>query len=194
MMRLNLGCGGQQVPGWLNVDRIISMELGAEQQGETLVLDLVERQPWPWDDDSVAWVVMHHVLDLLSPDELTSVLREIYRVLEPGGTLRVSSFDYGKAADQLYARNLDWFRQKGAASDLGINEAYEWLCALNGARRTILTTPNILGHLVAEVGFSWAERPYRFTAVEQQVDAHSLYSIDSLDTRADESWYLEATK
>jgi predicted SAM-dependent methyltransferase len=53
-MRLNLGCGVNRKPGYVNVDR----EAAASPD---LVVDL-ERFPWPWPTDSIDEVAMEHVL------------------------------------------------------------------------------------------------------------------------------------
>ncbi len=73
-MRLNLGCGGKIIPGWVNVDKFDTC--GADQ-----VVDL-EKFPWPWDDNSVTDVLMSHVLEHLgaTTDIYLGIIKELYRV------------------------------------------------------------------------------------------------------------------
>jgi SAM-dependent methyltransferase len=82
-MKLNLGCGVNRKPGYVNVDR----EAAASPD---LVVDL-ERLPWPWPADSVDAVVMEHVLEHLGRDTDTylGIFRELYRVCRDGAEIRI---------------------------------------------------------------------------------------------------------
>jgi hypothetical protein len=73
-MRLNLGCGHNKRPGYVNVD--LSPECAPD-----LVLDL-ESLPWPWPDDSAEEVVFFHSLEHLGQDARTflGMMKELYRV------------------------------------------------------------------------------------------------------------------
>ena len=74
---LNLGCGEDQRPGYINVDAY---------GGPDVVWDLQEF-PYPWEDNSVDGIVMHHVLEHL-PDWWSAFL-ECARILKPGGELHI---------------------------------------------------------------------------------------------------------
>lgn len=78
--RLNLGCGGDILRGWVNVDKFPG-------PGVDLVMDL-EESPWPWDTGSIDEVrsfrLFNHML-LWEP-----ALLECARVLRRGGTLDVN--------------------------------------------------------------------------------------------------------
>jgi len=82
-LRLNLGCGGERLPGWVNVDKF------AEAHPD-VVHDL-ERFPWPFQDDSAGEVLLKHVLEHLGRDGDTflGIIRELYRVCAPGGRVRI---------------------------------------------------------------------------------------------------------
>lgn len=72
-MRLNLGCGAQIKPGWVNVDV-------AKQEGVDVVHDL-DVGPWPFEDQAAAaieaWDVFEHVSDPIL------FITECHRVLQP---------------------------------------------------------------------------------------------------------------
>lgn len=82
-MKLNLGCGNQHLPGWLNVDRFAAAQ-------PDLVFDL-ESLPWPWPDDAVDEVLLRHVLEHVGRDTDTflGIMRELYRVCAPGAQVRI---------------------------------------------------------------------------------------------------------
>lgn len=73
-LRLNLGCGDQLLPGFVNVDNCGTPDLH---------LDL-SRFPWPWETDSVGEVYCAHFLEHV--DDYGATIQEIHRILAPGGT------------------------------------------------------------------------------------------------------------
>lgn len=85
-MKLHLGCGKNIIPGWVNVD----LEPGPG--GE--VHDL--RKPLPQRDNSVDFVFNEHFIEHITREEGVRLLREIHRVLKPGGVLRISTPDLGE--------------------------------------------------------------------------------------------------
>jgi SAM-dependent methyltransferase len=74
---LNLGSGECPVPGYVNVDLYGNPDV---------VWDL-QKFPYPWDDNTVDEIVMHHVLEHL-PDWWSAFL-ECARILKPGGQLHI---------------------------------------------------------------------------------------------------------
>jgi predicted SAM-dependent methyltransferase len=87
-LRLHLGCGGNQIEGWVNIDLVST--------AADLPWDL--RHPLPFPADSVAAVFHEHLLEHLPFPAAAAFLRECYRVLRPGGVLRVAVPDFGRFA------------------------------------------------------------------------------------------------
>jgi hypothetical protein len=81
-MKLNLGCGQNKKPGYVNVDKF----------GEPDVRHDLEKFPWPWPEDSFEEVVANHVLEHLGrdPDVFIGVMKEIYRVCRGGAFVRIA--------------------------------------------------------------------------------------------------------
>ena len=79
-LKLNLGCGPNCRPGWLNIDLFDS---AAELQ-----LDL--RKRWPFPDGSVAYVYSEHAFEHFEfSEEVPHFLSESLRVLGEGGVFDV---------------------------------------------------------------------------------------------------------
>jgi len=75
---LNLGAGGQPIPGAINVDYY-------EAPGIDQVADL--NGPWPWADGSVYHIFSSHVVEHL--EDVIHFMREANRVLAVGGTMEL---------------------------------------------------------------------------------------------------------
>ena len=105
-IRLNLGCGAQTRPGWINID----LDGRAD-----LRLDV--RRPLPMGDESVAEIYCEHLFEHLAfPGEAGAVLRDWHRVLVRGGLL---SIGVPETADvlQAYVNGVDgYFRVVSSAT------------------------------------------------------------------------------
>lgn len=75
--KLNIGCGTDIIPGWVNVDIV-------EVPGVDVVHDL-NLSPWPFKDGSASKIQALDVLEHVN--EVIPFIEECYRILEPGGEL-----------------------------------------------------------------------------------------------------------
>lgn len=93
LLRLNLGCGPHYAPGWTNIDRHDKAVPDGRQ-----VDVVVNVLALPFDDESCSHVYMGHLIEHLRlEDEVPAALREIRRVLVPGGELMVVAPDITRA-------------------------------------------------------------------------------------------------
>jgi len=76
--KLQIGAGGNDVEGWLNSDIVPS--------GREIFIDASARFPLP--DSSFQYVLSEHVIEHLEWEGGSSMLKECYRVLAPGGRIR----------------------------------------------------------------------------------------------------------
>lgn len=91
-MKLNLGCGGKRIDGFVNVDI-------REEVKPDCVVDLMG--PWPWRDGSVHEIQSYHVLEHLDKHDGHHFLSECLRVLERGGSLILEMPDVKKTAREF---------------------------------------------------------------------------------------------
>lgn len=78
---LHLGCGKNYKEGWVNVD------IGRHKIDVNLDL---RRTPLPFPSSSCKMIYSEHVLEHFTyPEPATSILKECYRLLEPGGILNI---------------------------------------------------------------------------------------------------------
>jgi len=82
--KLHLACGPHTLPGWLNTD--------IEASETTAYLDLTER--FPLDNDTIDYVFTEHGIEHIPYAQGLGMLREAFRVLRPGGKIRVVTPDF----------------------------------------------------------------------------------------------------
>ena len=82
--KVQLGAGGSRLKGWLNTD--------IEPGGDGLAY-LDATKPFPFEDGSIHYIFSEHVIEHLTYDEGKAMIAEAYRVLAPGGKMRVSTPD-----------------------------------------------------------------------------------------------------
>jgi predicted SAM-dependent methyltransferase len=93
---VNLGCGSHYHKGWLNFDLYPASD-------EVVRANIIQGVPL---DDEVADFVYHsHVLEHLTREDGERFLQECYRILRPGGILRIAVPDLEDAARE-YLRNI----------------------------------------------------------------------------------------
>lgn len=86
-MRVNLGSGRAPKTNYINCDNNPKAKAFATNAGmQFRFLDVLD--PLPWDDESLEEVLCENLFDSLSHTETTELIREIYRVLRPGGMIK----------------------------------------------------------------------------------------------------------
>jgi SAM-dependent methyltransferase len=120
-MKLNLGAGTHRPPGFFTVDL----------HHADLVRSVTEI-PWPFESDSVSEILASHLLEHLDRHTALAFLVECWRVLRPGGVLRLAVPDYDIFADCLVSG--DWapiqgYRWRDANYFFGGDPAIELLPA-----------------------------------------------------------------
>ena len=81
-MRLNLGCGAKLLDGYINVDKFSKSDFRFD----------LETFPYPWEDNSVSEIVMHHVLEHLGQQTeiYLKIIQELYRICQPDAKIHIT--------------------------------------------------------------------------------------------------------
>jgi predicted SAM-dependent methyltransferase len=95
-MKLHLGCGPRHIPGFIHID--------AQAASHVDIVGPVEHLPM--GDNSVSLIYASHVLEHFGRYAYKAVLKEWFRVLKPGGILRISVPDFAACAAIYYENGL----------------------------------------------------------------------------------------
>lgn len=88
MIKLNLGSKYRKLPGFDNLDKLFGWHF---QDG-------LPQYP----DKSVAGITISHALMFLTPNELEVFVKEMFRVLKPGGVVRITEDDTENPQSTMY--------------------------------------------------------------------------------------------
>ncbi len=177
MSRLHWGCGDWIEPGWINAD-------AKDLPGVDLCCDI--RDGLPLANESIDYAVSVHAFPELTLEEQVPALRELHRVLRPGGVLRLALPDLDLAVDAYRRGDRGYFLVPDErAESLGAKLVVQLLWY--GFSRTVFTF-DFVSELLAEAGYSRIDRcTFRETVSE-------FPEIVSLDNRPAESLFVEAVK
>ena len=108
--KLQLGAGGNDPKGWLNTD--------IEPNKNEVYLDVTKR--YPFSDGAFQYVFSEHVIEHVPWEGGVAMLKESYRVLAPGGKLRVITPNLAKFV-QLLSGSTDGDAQQFMAAKLRLH-------------------------------------------------------------------------
>jgi SAM-dependent methyltransferase len=110
--KLQLGCGFNKLPGWLNSDLF-------PPAADVWHLDVTSVFPLP--SDTFDFIYSEHMIEHIPYTAGQVMLEECYRVLKPGGTIRVSTPDlnfvvglYQGEKSDLQKAYIKWLRRARA--------------------------------------------------------------------------------
>jgi len=111
-LKLNIGCGTSGIEGWVNIDNSPTILLSRLPLGRQIFrtppwprdvrrMDVRKRIPFP--DSSVSCIYSSHTFEHFTYEESQAVARECFRVLRPGGILRIVVPDLAIAVREYLA-------------------------------------------------------------------------------------------
>lgn len=101
--RLHWGCGSVTPSGWINVD----VRAGA---GIDIACDILAGIPL--DDGCIDYIASQHALQDIKIHDQIKAIRELRRILKPGGVLRLGLPDLDRAIDAYKDGQADYFLVK----------------------------------------------------------------------------------
>jgi predicted SAM-dependent methyltransferase len=104
--KLHLGCGHHPLVHWLNTDL-------SPRIRNVVAVDVTRKFPFP--AETFDYVFSEHMIEHISYTQGHAMLRECFRILKPGGKIRVSTPDlaflidmYAKPKSELQDRYIKW--------------------------------------------------------------------------------------
>ena len=177
IVRLNWGCGNHVRPGWINSDQKVA-------DGIDLTCDI--HQGLPLASDSVDYAVSIHALPEVPYPELVPTLRELHRVLKPGGVLRLGLPDLDTALAAYQRGDRQYFLiPDDEVRSLGGKLVTQLLWY--GYSRSLFTV-DFAEELLTQAGFRQVHR----CAFQQTASPYP--DIIELDNREQESLFVEGLK
>ena len=175
--RLNWGCGSVGEPGWINSDI-------KDGPGVDISCDI--REGLPLESDSIDYAVSIHALPEVPYDAQVPVLKELRRVLKPGGVLRLCLPDIDRSID-AYRRGDKSFYLIPDEDMKSLGGKFILQLIWYGYSRTFFTR-DFIEELLLKSGFSRIEH----TSFRQTTSNYT--GIIELDNREAESLFVEAYK
>lgn len=194
-IKINLGCGVSGIPGWHNLDNSPTITLSRIPG----LNRLLKTPAWPQDvrrcdvrdglrfaTGSVRYIYSSHTFEHFSPEESLVIAKDCYRVLMPGGVLRIVVPDLGLIVKE-YIDDSSPTAAQTLISRLGLN--HSWQDVIHpGSNHSQMFDAKALVHLLREAGFGKVEiSSYRKSAIPE------IDQIE-LEVRRRESLYVEAIK
>lgn len=209
---IHCGSARQFRHGWLNTD-VLHIRDGDDRTSERSRIAHVTRpngeqafylehdsvEPYPCEDESFEWAFAEHFLEHLTPREAVGWLRDVRRVLKPGGVLRVTTPDLRKYIEgyldpegRFFAEHRERLGRLRDFAEKEVPERRAWMVNqifYRWQHRWIYDLDEV--RFVAEqAGFDPAaivERSFHEGPIE------ALWELE-LPKRSDESLYVEITR
>jgi SAM-dependent methyltransferase len=175
--RMNWGSGQHPVPGWINSD---------VKDGPGIDISCDIREGLPLENASLDYIVSIHALPEIPLPDLVGVLRELRRVLKPGGVLRLGLPDLIRGIEAYLRNDRDYFLIPDKDATTIGGKLVKQLLWYGWSRS--LFTHDFAEEVLREAGFgrvfecSFRETKSRFPEIVE------------LDSREHESFFVEAVK
>jgi len=149
--KLQIGAQHNVLKGWLNTDLY-------PMSSEVVFLDATK--PFPFEDGTFDYIFCEHLIEHLTYKDGQFMLRECYRILKPGGRIRIATPDletliglYTKEKTDMQRRYIQWTMDQ-FLSDIGVpNEVFVINNAFRGWGHQFIYDRTTLQCALEEVAF-----------------------------------------
>lgn len=183
-LKINIGAGNQKIAGYLSCDVL---------KGSDLRLDL-SKSKLPFDFASVEVIICTSAINYITYKESELLVKEMLRVLRPGGIARIGVQDLDLLVQYYHESNTEFFNQKNSdgsdrfPGDVIADKFNNWFTGFysNGYSCKYVYNFESLKNIFIKNGFAQVERKnYLESCLEE---------IAEIDNRADQMFFLEAVK
>ena len=127
VVKLNIGCGGRPLPGYINIDSDNLLTLQARYPNQTFSSDLeivnYDIMNLPFDENTVDEVRADSLIEHLSFSEEPQFFYEVRRVLRPGGKFDFSTTNFEKIV-KLWINAVDDWKEFYRTDDEAIEKEH----------------------------------------------------------------------
>lgn len=171
-LRLHLGSGGEHKDGWVNVDLV----------GDPIDLAWNLAKGIPFEDGRVDAIFHEHLLEHIPMEDGYGFMQECFRVLRPGGVLRVGVPDAGMLCASYVGdgRYLEELHPGRPTRLIAVQELFYW------HRHTTMFDKETLGLVFRAAGFP--------DPVQKEFGDSAVQPAPDTERRRAESLYMEAIK
>jgi predicted SAM-dependent methyltransferase len=189
-LKLNLGCGGDLKPGWINVDLALESlpMVNAETAPTFINYDL--RRQIPLNENSCELIYSSHFFEHLEYSDSLRLLRQCYHLLKPDGIFRISLPDF-KGACTAYLKDdysyfelvdPDTFLSEVAPETLTLVDYVNFAIYQSGEHKRVYDEEKVI-RLLQSIGFTSVS----VSSYETEIDPAS-------PLRLNYSFYVQAKK
>ena len=193
--QLHVGCGLVLLKGWLNILYEPKQGYGRVKEADgALLLNYNLLKKWPVDDNAVRFIAGSHFIEHLDLNHGIQFLKESFRVMKPGGVIRLSCPDLEIYVRNYVEKNMDFFENELIREWCAFSQAEtpgEMLAAKaydSGGTHKWFYDFDSLAHILGVAGFKDIKRCTRLEGKVPELDALEL------PERELETVYVEAVK
>lgn len=191
-LRLNLGCGTDLKPGWINIDLALNSPpvFDASSVPATIFVNHDLRRGIPLAKESCELIYSSHFFEHVEYGEALKLMRECYQLLKPGGIFRISLPDF-KSACAAYLNNdhsyfdlvdVDLFLPEVEPGTLTLIDFINFAAYQSGEHKRLFDEEKVV-LLLQKIGYSSVE----VSSFQSEIDAPG-------EVRTRYSFYVQAQK